>query len=67
MKLEAHDQRCQTIVDSDVWLCMAKSEVIDVVRHRLYPLLRLPIRSDLVSLSRKYIIIEYIFIVDSFF
>jgi len=41
--------------------------VIDVVRHRLYPLLRLPIESDLGYLSRKYIIIQYIFIVGSFF
>ena len=67
LKLEAHDQRCRTIVDGDVWLCLAKSEVIDVVRHRFYPLLRLPIQSDLEYLSRNFIIIQYIFIVGSLF
>ena len=51
----------------DVWLCLSKSEVIDVVRHRLYPLLRLPILSDLGYLSLKYTTIPYIFIVGSFF
>ena len=65
--VEAHDQRRRTVVDGDVWLCLAKSEVIDVVRPRLYPLLRLPILSDLGYLSLKYIIIQYIFIVGSFF
>jgi len=65
--VEAHDQRCRTIVDGDVWLCLDKSNVIDLVQPRLYPLLRLPILSDLRYLSLKYIIIQYIFIVGSFF
>jgi len=44
--VEAQDQRCWTIVDGDVWLCIGPCMVINVTQRCQYAPLRLQVLLD---------------------